>query len=172
MDSSRINFNVYKHHLDSIRTLVMEADFETLTNTLKRIGNSTLDLYTGDLSVDSIKKEVADLLSSRSIIDVKSYSKYLKENAGFQNIGLSDGSTWTLRKIRGPEFIHIHPARYSQHSVRTNGSSLKTVIATKSLFDSYAPGIQDINESRERIGLPPVKKVVRNRGISKLFKLF
>ena len=79
----------------------------------------------------------------------------------YQKISIDDGSVWTMLKgISDNYYIHIHPARFSPHTIRVKANPWKSAIASliyahlneKNACDSFV-----INESRKiYAGLEPV----------------
>jgi len=172
-----VELNEIKHHFGSIREFMDIHQKTTFSrNFLKkinRIGNSTLDLYYGQLNVKDVKLEVVDYLNQKEISS-KSKLRELIGNSdrSYLNITLSDQSEWTIRTINSQSFVHVHPARYSFLSMRCTGPSLKTVIATFCSRGSLSPQLKEINTARQEIKLPPIQKLIKNRGLDKLFKFF
>ena len=176
MDNSNVGLNAIKHHLGWIQSLLSQVDppvkEDKLLKEVKRIGNSTLDLYYGDISIPTIKTEVVRALEGLGVRDQNAYASILQKNGGYLVIPLSDTSTWTLRLVEGAEFIHIHPSRYSAHSIRTNGRSLKSAIMAVFLASNRKPALNDVNNGRDLLQLPPLTKILKKRGIGKLLNLF
>ena len=172
-----VELNEIKHHrryietfIVSNRTPITSNDFRQVIN---RIGNSTLDLYYGELNSDSIKEEICQFLAKRNINTKKELTSFISiQNQKHLNVEVSDTSKWTLRVINKRKYIHIHPARHSHLTIRCTGAALKTLIATYCSGVDTSPGLREINHARAAILLPPIKKLVRNRGLDKLFKFF
>lgn len=174
-----ISYNSLKHHLNyiirNIKEIRSEADLEELTVRMKRIGNSTLDLYLGELTINAMEDQICSLLKSKNNFEPLQFRRWIRQNNGYRTIKLSDNSGWTLLPGNKIKYIHVHPSRYSKHTIRTHGSTLKTVIAVTAWCHlKNLPVIPDhINYVRKTfIDLPPVKSLTKNKGILKVLKLF
>lgn len=123
-------FNILKHHLKSIKTLIIQQKIN-LPDDLSIIGNSVTDIYTGNLSVESIFSEIHESLQSNEINNKNKYETWLKLNNNYQIVSISDGSKWILRlsKDNEKQYIHIHPGRYAVNTLRIKSESLKTAIS-------------------------------------------
>ncbi len=67
-------FNPIKHHLGFMKEFIYirsdvgtDTDNKILTEELKHLGTSVMDVYTGSLSVESICKEVKEFLEQKNI---------------------------------------------------------------------------------------------------------
>ncbi len=171
-------FNILKHHLKSIQTLIIHQRIN-LTDDLAIIGNSVTDIYTGNLSVETIFSEIYDSLQLNEINNKNKYENWLKHNNNYQIVSLSDGSKWILRlsKDNEKQYIHIHPGRYSAHTLRIKSETLKTAVAFvylnyiyhisgKSTIESLnysnekiVYNIHNINQIRKHLQLSPIKSL-------------
>ena len=136
-----------------------------------------LDLYTGILNPYDISILVKSELKKKSIISSQSYEKWIKESKNnYQTIYMPDGSFWTLRLGQQERYIHIHPGRYSPHTLRVRALTLKTAITVQawSRIHKNSPlDIYIINNVREEIlNASPVKTVSKKHGLGKVISLF
>lgn len=124
-------FNTLKHHLGSLHAFIAEQKADHLSEaaqTLKTLGGSQMDLYTGELSVAQIFSETAAQLRAQQLLEPAAFKTFLGES-GFRSIVLSDTSVWVLRFGEDDQqFVHLHPARYSPHTIRVKASTLKTAV--------------------------------------------
>ncbi|EJF10325.1 MULTISPECIES: hypothetical protein [Pontibacter] len=159
-----ILFHPLKHHLGYIREFIKEqatAEEAALVAQLKTIGSSQLDLYLGELLTQQIAYETILYLQKHQILEPEAFQTYLSSNkADYRVITLSDESSWVLRwGIVEGRHVHLHPARYSQHTIRVKANTLKTAIAAKmaALRNQQPPNLQMINRVRQQwLNLPPV----------------
>jgi hypothetical protein len=132
-------------------------------------------VYSGLLSPECIASEVIKMLHQQKVDCMATFASWLKDSErDFRLIELSDGSTWVLRMGRFPErYVHIHPARKSNFSIRIKSTTLKTMLAyamVKGIPLEY-PNLCALNEVRERfLKLPPIKEGVLNHQIFTLVK--
>ena len=160
-----ILFNPFKHHLSFIRKYIdsyNQKDYNQLKIDLLKIGNSQMDLYFGELSIDNIVEEVIAFLTNFNLLEKEVFFQHIDKSGGFIKISLSDQSTWVLRKGENPTFfVHIHPARYSKYTIRIKASTLKSTIATSVCFqNSSSIGVDELNKARVNLlNLSPIKQV-------------
>ena len=135
-------FNGLKHHrlviLEFIKKSIEDKyPIDTLNLTMKKVGNSMIDLYHGDLKPQDISGEIIDLLKLKSNFYKDAYYKYVFDvPKKFRKVKISDGSEWTLLLGREEEFyLHIHPARGSKFTTRVRAISIKTAILLKVFFE-------------------------------------
>ncbi|MBI5219638.1 MAG: hypothetical protein HY958_11970 [Bacteroidia bacterium] len=180
--SKPVLFNCFKHHcgyiISEISSVRNEADFDTIISKLSQIGNSVTDLYTGVLNPEEISLQIVSRLQTEHHFSENSYFKWINDNSSlYQIMEISDKSTWTLRLGNLKErYIHIHPARYSEHSFRVNALSLKTAIAVHcaTKIYNYNPfDLEMINKIRkQKLSASPVKSVSPNTGLGKIISIF
>jgi len=135
-------FNGLKHHRLVILDFIEESKEKNypiaeLNHIMKKIGNSMIDLYNGDMKPQEISVEIIDLLKSKSNFYKDAYHKYVLDiPKKYRKVRISDGSEWTLLLGREPEFyLHIHPARGSEYTTRVRAISIKTAILLKVFFE-------------------------------------
>ncbi len=163
-----ILFNPLKHHwnyvLFFISKIKREGDLKQLVTTIKKIGNSQMDMYNGSLSIEDICQETKAILKQKGKIEFADYSEWISSQNGFAKTHLSDESTWVLR-LGKPEtnYIHIHPARGSQNCFRIKATHLKTFIIAKAwqkLNPSQKLTSQEINLLRKHyLNESPIKSL-------------
>ncbi len=172
-----VRFNCWKHHAGYIRQRIKEAnsidDFNSILKEMLSIGNSQMDLYTGDLSPAEIDNFIRTLIDERNINSYQSYFKWIhNEGKDYRIISLKDNSKWTLRVGNEDErYVHIHPGRYSVNSIRVKAAALKTAAAAllwKKLNNLTELDLSVINYVRKNfISAPPVKAIPQkeNKGL-------
>jgi hypothetical protein len=172
-------FSCWKHHLNFISQSVNELKAEITPSTIALICNgingSVLDLYTGELSIATIALEVETIINGLGLSDLTSFQLWVYNHGKkFQQITLSDGSSWTCRLGRFQNrYIHIHPSRYSKNTLRVKPSTLKTAIAYCLLFPNVTnnPMIIDLNKARKLLlNLSPLKEDVVYHSIFRLVR--
>lgn len=153
-----ILFNQLKHHLPSILDFIASHSVDSEVN-LSKLGDSLMDLYTGSLSLELIFEETVHYLRQQGVTSEEAYRVFLERHEGYATFQLSDTSKWVFLWGKEPEkYVHIHPARYSPHSIRTKSTTLKTAILLK-IRGVTALHTESINTVRRSIGLSPIKKV-------------
>ena len=86
-----------------------------------------MDLYFGNYSIEEISKQILMHLQENKIYSLRDYQNWLgKDDKYYQLVELKDKSIWTLRLGETREkYVHIHPGRYSPHTVRVKAATLK-----------------------------------------------
>lgn len=135
-------FNGLKHHRLVILQFIKDSKEKNYSITklnlaMKKIGNSMIDLYNGDMKPLEISVEISDLLKLKSNFDKDAYYKYvLAVPKKYRKVKISDGSEWTLLLGREAEYyLHIHPARGSEFTTRVRAISIKTAILLKVFYE-------------------------------------
>ncbi len=166
--------NPLKHHLGFIKEFInlridseSNDDIKNLIKELKHLGTSVMDIYTGLLSEFIICKEVEDFLVNKKIQQRELFSQWAGKNTtDFKIISLSDGSQWTLKLHSNPQrFVHLFPARNSQHTFRIKANTLKSAILYCIMIGKDFITVDDINKVRPLIGLSPIKDTVDTEAI-------
>jgi hypothetical protein len=175
-----ILFNPLKHHLGFIREFIYlktecnrDADKKKLIMELKHLGTSVMDVYTGSLLIDEICSEVIKFLKQKesSIKEVFAVWTGMKMN-DFRIISLSDSSQWTLKyHDNNQRYVHIFPARGSQHSFRIKSNTLKSAILYYILIGKDFITGDDLNKVRPLLGLSPVKDAVDTEAITEMIEI-
>jgi hypothetical protein len=166
-----ILFNALKHHLGYIQTFVKSNNLDNAKEQLWGIGASQMDLYIGELSVQDIENQIVEHLDKNNILDKTLFENFIENQKDFFEITLSDTSRWTLRKGNDvTNYIHIHPSRYSPHTIRVRAGILKTAIGLEILeIENYNTLI--INTLRIELDLSPIKKMEDSVGLEKMVKI-
>lgn len=170
-----IRFNPLKHHRNYILDMLETASGETIIDQLDQLCNNYIDIYTGMIIPAAIGKEVISILDSKMALSENDFIGWVGSNKGFRQIKLTDNSEWVVRKSVDPErYIHIHPARSGAFTVRFKGSGLKTAFELKTNIRDGEEmlSLENVNRVRMHIGLSPVKKLERNKGILKCYEKF
>ncbi len=180
--SPPILFHPLKHHLGWIRSFMAayysfcaEDNLELMAK-LRTIGRSQMDLYTGTLDVPDVAGEILAYLHSCRLHEKVAYKQWLDQGAGYQSVSLSDQSSWVLRwGTNEGRYVHIHPARYSPHTIRVKAGALRTAIAIRIALKQNLIQAEDVfsmNQIRkEWLDLPPVKSLPQTASISRLLPL-
>jgi hypothetical protein len=174
-------FNCLKHHLgfihDYIEASVASKNMEALSSQLLSIGESQMDLYLGGLAPALIAHQIVVQLQENKMYERAAYVNFLHTNEpGYQKMIISDHSVWILRlgEVEG-RYVHIHPGRYSPHTVRVKASTLKTAIALSVWMKLHVyteVTVEMLNYVRKNIlSTSPVKSLTAAEGFGKIFRL-
>ena len=127
-----------------------------------------MDLYTGRFAIEEICQQIKLQLVAEDAFDTTSFQKILKR--GYQKLTVGDDSEWILRTGNDPDrYIHIHPGRYSPHSIRIKASTLKTVIGCLVIYGKSDIDLININQVRtEVLGLSPIARIYSFKKIKNL----
>ena len=169
--------NCWKHHKGFIQQQILAlAEIKNdslLKKNLVFLGDSLMDLYTGDLDVDQIQNEIFQHLKNGNYVPRNNFYKLVDQRDGYFNVKLSDGSFWTTRKGEDPEkYVHIHPGRYSPFTVRVKSLTLKSAISI--IYYSYLfrkdPFMLDfVNMVRQDfLNVSPLKNLCHEKGLGKI----
>lgn len=171
--TDHILFNALKHHRGYIHNHIRQETTATLPKTLKVLGNSQMDIYYGKLVLPQLFGEALLQVKIHGISDNTTYLHWLQTHHGYFEITLSDTSRWILLPgVNSRQFIHLHPARYSPHSMRVKATTLKTAITCM----VYQPGntipdLAAVNAARQTIALSPVKDLAQCHHLWKVMQL-
>lgn len=180
--TEHIQFNPWKHHAgfiqEQIKFLASQKDgMDNAAESIKVIGESLMDLYTGLFTADQIHTQVTTILGIASITSKQKFINLVNESGmAYRIITFTDNSRWVLR-IGDDEnkFVHIHPAKYSPFTIRVRAKTLKTaVLALVYCFmrKTGSVDLQVINSVRKKyLGEPPVKSITSAKGIIKVIEL-
>ncbi|HVO75272.1 MAG TPA: hypothetical protein VMT35_14675 [Ignavibacteriaceae bacterium] len=178
-----IRLNCWKHHTGYIKLRINKADnidhFNSIIKEMLCIGNSQMDLYTGHLSPAEISKYIREFLNEKNISSFQAYLKWIHdEEKDYKMINLKDNSSWILRVGNENErYVHIHPGRYSEDSIRVKAAALKTAVASllwKKINNLPELDLETINYVRKNfIEEPPIKAFPRTaeRGLRKIISV-
>ena len=174
-------FNPLKHHLGYIRLLItqlvrQQPDDGELQKILSGIGAPMTDIYFGELSVQKILDTTSTILKEQNLFSLSSYREWLENEKMYRFLELPDASKWIFLEGRNEDrYIHFHPAKYSELTFRVRGSTLRTVIAVKIKGADHLENgfnVSFVNKIRSSLlGLSPVKRIVRDRGIGRLMQM-
>ncbi|MBT8381693.1 MAG: hypothetical protein KJO59_04995, partial [Ignavibacteria bacterium] len=155
---SPFKVNCWKHHAEfiakQINKIMKEEELETLPAILLKIGGSQMDLYLGKLAPLELTEFIKRFLKKHKVFEYESYKQWLfSEGKEYRLITLQDNSTWTLRMgNQKVNYIHIHPGRYSTHTIRVRALTLKTAVFVMAYLNIYkisSPDLQLINSVRK-----------------------
>ncbi len=173
-------FNPLKHYLPFIRNFVnshmsdtKDPGLKELTRELKHLGTCVMDIYTGELSQESIFTEIVEFLKTNNIREKELYKVWAGTGFNdFRIISLSDNSQWTL-KFHNHEahFVHIFPARSSPHSFRIKANTLKSAILYIIIFGKDYVSDDDLNAARALAGLSPVSEVADAEAVTEMIEI-
>ena len=170
-----IRFNPLKHHRNFMLSTLTSRSPEEIKGLLEPVCNNYNDVYTGALSPTAIGKEIIRILTKEKVLRKDDFARWLQGNNGYRKLSLEDGSEWIVRLGNEDErYIHLHPSRDGKHTVRFKGSSLKTVFLMKTMQKDSAETItlERVNQARLQVGLSPIKRLDRNKGILNCFEKF
>lgn len=123
---------------------------------VKTLGASQFDLYMGQLGPEEI---CAMVLAQVEHHTKASYQQWILENNGYRELTLPDTSVWTLQYLPKPAFVHLHPSRYSPHTLRMKANAMKSIVCYLLAENPSAEtiNIKRLNALRARyLQLPPV----------------
>lgn len=176
-----INFNCWKHHAgfikQQIQTFSQKSNLALLKKQLLKIGDSQMDLYFGKLAPSEISKEIIFYLKKEKSFSFDKYFGFLKsEGRDYKLVRLSDKSIWTLRLSENSErYVHIHPGRYSLHTIRVKATTLKTailVLCFKRAKEIEVVNTEIVNGIRKKyLNEPPLKSISKASGICRVMDL-
>lgn len=173
-------FNALKHHLGFMKEFVsLNTDNGTSGNNqkfikeLKRLGTSVMDVYSGYLPISQISEEVQAYLDKKNISAINTFSEWTGTGRDdFRIISISDGSQWTLKSYENKNrFIHLFPARNSQHTFRVKSNTLKSALIYNITIGKDFISIEDLNSARALLGLSPVKDTIDAEAITEMIEM-
>ncbi len=174
-------FNGLKHHKMALEQLIETMNNGAISDSeilglLKKTGSSTSDFYYGVLAPADVVAALKNRLQYMGLLQYEAFRRYLDSVKGkFLNIQLSDHSTWTLILGREPaRFIHFHPARGSQYTIRIRAITLRTAIFLRGKSQKYS-GLdltESLNDIRTNIlGESPIKDYSNTKGLRRLLEI-
>ncbi len=173
-------FNPLKHYLPFIRDFVSgralalnDQRLKELSRELKHLGTSVMDIYTGDLSQETIFTEVIEFLKNNNIRESSIYKKWIGTDFNnYRIITLSDSSQWMLKyHDHETRYVHIFPARTSPHSFRVKSNTLKSAILYIIIFGKDYVSDDDLNAARALAGLSPVREVADAEAVTEMIEM-
>jgi hypothetical protein len=179
--SKPVLLNCWKHHAGFIRSMIKQyrrgpgTHLDSLLSEILLIGESLMDLYLGELTPKQIADSTIQFSRQNEIFNIEDFKEWLKEErTDYRIIQLGDRSKWTLRLGRKEDrYIHIHPSRYSPHTLRIRSTSLKSAILVRVLAKHYSGNqLVKVNSIRkEYLDLPPLKSLKSGSALLSLIKL-
>jgi len=129
-DLDNIDVDYISNYISSFDLLREKTGF--LKQEINIIGNSQIDLYTGNISPFSIANQIIDFVKAQKADNESSWSYWLEQaDTRYRTISISDDSTWILLPGKKKDrYVHIHPGRSSPHTVRVRSETLKCAIAS------------------------------------------
>lgn len=173
-------FNPLKHHLGFIRKFISDklseedtVDVRVLIKEVKHIGSSVMDVYTGNMEISEICREIKAYLESNDLDDPGRFSEWAgKGYSDFRVAEISDTSEWTLKfkndKLR---YVHVFPARNSPLSFRVKANTLMSAMLYYLLIGKDYISRRDLNEVRLMLGLSPVKSTLEADAIVRMVEV-
>lgn len=178
---SPINLNCWKHQAGFIKKQISlvksEKDIEKIKSSLLKIGESQMDLYFGKLTTADISKQIISHLKKGKNLDLDKYINWLKDDGSdYKLVQLSDKSIWTLRLSENKErYMHIHPGRYSPHTIRAKAITLKTailILCFEQAGELEIVNTEAINQIRkEYLNEPPIRAFSSAGGIRRVLRV-
>lgn len=132
----------------------------------------------GKLTPFELTEFTKKFLKKNKVFKYKSYKQWLfSEGNEYKLITMPDKSIWTLRMgNQKKNYVHIHPGRYSLHTIRVRALTLKTaicVIAYRKVYKNFSPDLKLINNVRkEFLNAAPVKSLSSTSGLGRLLNVF
>lgn len=174
-----VTFNPHKHHLGFLKKQIktwQTLPWEEVEKELLPIGTNLSDLYCGALSVEEICRQCLQFALQQNLTSAQKLKNWLSPKE-FRKTAFSDGSEWVIKLGQNPEsYLHIHPAKYADFTVRVRGTTLKTVVALKISAIPKKEGrltLQQVNRiRREKLALSPIKNLEKGKGIQRIWSLF
>jgi len=170
-----VRFNPFKHHRNYVLAILEDVSPEDIPDLLGRVCNNNIDIYTGRMTPEDIGLAIIYFLKSNQVVQTDAFTRWLGSSNGYRQITLEDHSEWIVRRSNESErYIHLHPARSGPLTTRFKGSTLKTVYLLKATLSDFreTPSLENVNLIRNQIGLSPIKRLERNKGILKCFDVF
>jgi hypothetical protein len=132
-----------------------------------------MDIYTGSLSIRNICCETEEFLRGKGLLNIKAYEVWLgTDRDEYRLIGLSDGSLWTLKFHDDPDrFVHIFPARNSQHSFRVKSNTLKSALIYLIIIGKDLVTGEYLNYVRPLLNLSPVRNATDTEAILEMIEI-
>lgn len=172
-------FNPLKHHLGFIKEYIYftteesNTDIRALTRDLKHLGTSVMDVYTGSLSVKNICRQIEGFLRQKNLLTKESCSCWAGISSDSSKIiALTDGSQWTLKySSNHRRYLHIFPARFSQHTFRVKSNTIKSALIYYILIGKDMVTRDDLNKVRALLDLSPIKDIYETKAILEMIDI-
>jgi hypothetical protein len=173
--------NCWKHHLGFIIDRIRDYNSKIFLNNLKEdllnIGNSTTDLYTGNIDPYESASLAINEIRKMGFLDTDKFKQWINETPeAYRCYKYPDESVWVFRiGTESARYIHIHPGRNVPHTLRVKATILKTAIGAVTLarINQADPfSLPVINEARESLaGLSPVKSILPGSEFVKILEI-
>lgn len=143
------------------------------SNSLRHIGTTVMDIYTGELNVSRICEEIKEYLRVHNLADIEKYSAWTGISPdSFRIITLSDDSRWTMKFHNDHNrYVHIFPARNSKYTFRVKGNTLKSALIYLIIIGKDMVTGEDLNKVRPLLGLSPVKDITDAEAIMEMIEI-
>ncbi|MGL6075048.1 MAG: hypothetical protein ACRC8S_12890 [Fimbriiglobus sp.] len=176
-------FNTWKHHAGWVREQIAdaaargEAGLVQLSEAVVVCGTTLMDFYFGQLTPWQLGEQTLAYLRDTGKSDFPTFQDWLQAQDGYAPFDIAeDGSKWILRSgVQSDRYVHLHPGRYSPHTIRVPGITLKTAImalAFAKLTGADAMAVGTVNEARKRyLDLPPMAAVKPGQGLGEVLTL-
>lgn len=170
-------FNPLKHHLAYIRDFISENENASVNSdmlrSIRHIGTSVMDIYSGNLGTAQILEEIASFLKGENCFTREGFTAFT--GTGFSDFrlhSLTDGSSWTLKfHESSSRYVHIFPARSSCHTFRVKANTLKSALLYIICYGKDFITEDDLNSARSMINLSPVKEITEAEAISEMIEI-
>lgn len=161
-------FNTFKHHAGTLRARIHHicqrghAAFIEMSSRLAILGTRLMDLYTGSLTPRDLSGWVIDHLQQLDLLDLERYRYRLLQSGDYLVFTHpQEGSRWVLRLgDESDRYVHLHPGRWSEHTVRVRANVLKTaflVLCFTGIHGGNPTDREVINQvRRDHLGLSPL----------------
>lgn len=176
-----INLNCWKHHAGFIKNQILSVtsveEIEKLNSSLRKIGESQMDLYMGKFLAEEISYQIIKTLKREKIFSFEQYKKWLyKDREEYQLVTLKDKSIWTLRLSENEQrYIHIHPGRYSPYTIRVKATTLKSaimILCIEQMGEIESINTESVNQIRKKyMNGTPLKFLSKASGLKGLIDL-
>ena len=136
-----------------------------------------MDLYLGKFLAEEISNQIIKTLKREKIFSFEDYKKWLYKNGKeYQLITLKDKSIWILRLgEKEQRYIHIHPGRYSPHTIRVKATTLKSaimILCIEQLGEIESINTESVNQIRKKyLNETPLKSLSKASGLVRLIDL-
>lgn len=179
-----ILFNPWKHHAGALRYHIHRVaqegpeSLEALGQQLKRVGTRLMDLYTGQLSPQTIGTKALAQLQAMKKVDREAFAQWLEIHEGYHVLTFEeDQSCWVLRLAAEAErYVHVHPGRWTPCTVRARANVLKTailVLAQAKMEHAEPLSLELVNRvRREHLDLAPIgHQLDQEEGLGEMISL-
>jgi hypothetical protein len=120
-----------------------------------------MDWYIGDLWPGALGERILEMLRAEGREKLGPFRAWVEAGDGYRVVTLEDGSRWVLGL--GDEmgrYIHLHPGRWSPHTLRVKAPVLKTAVVALAHAGVHGGEPTDrelVNEVRRLyLDLPPL----------------